>query len=92
MQAELASMLPTAPQAIAGKAAASVPEAEADAWQTRLASSGRFVLCWLVSALLHMVLVLVLGVWLTVRERTAGPLVLAASIGEPSRDEGVEQL
>lgn len=54
-------------------------------------SSERVLLCGLVSALIHMLLVLLLGVWLIEKERRDG-ILLAATISDHAGDETVEQL
>lgn len=66
--------------------------AEVDVLPTGLAASGRFAIAGLVSALVHMLLVLLLGAWFNAQEQRPAPMVLAASVGEPADSEGVEQL
>lgn len=91
MQADLASRLQVPRPAATGSVFDAPPLVD-EAWSTSLAASGRFALCWMVSALVHMLLVLLLGAWFSVQDARPGPMVLAASIGEPARSESVEQL
>ncbi|MGH7137708.1 MAG: prenyltransferase/squalene oxidase repeat-containing protein, partial [Pirellulales bacterium] len=56
-----------------------------------LASSGTFLLCFLVSAVAHLGLILLLGLWLIDKE-TRDTLVLAATISDRAVDDGIEQI
>ncbi|HWB09090.1 MAG TPA: prenyltransferase/squalene oxidase repeat-containing protein [Pirellulales bacterium] len=64
----------------------------ADPLLSSVARSGRFFVCWLVSAVLHMVLVIVLGFWLIENSRRSERLLLAATVSDVPSDTTVEQL
>ncbi|HET6882071.1 MAG TPA: prenyltransferase/squalene oxidase repeat-containing protein [Pirellulales bacterium] len=51
----------------------------------------RFLVCWLASAVVHLFLVLMLGLWL-INKETRERLVLAATISDQTADDRVEQI
>lgn len=67
------------------------PPAAALPWLTRLPRLSRQAPSVLVSAVIHMILVIVLGAWIVDAKTATDPLLLAASVG-PARDEETSPL
>jgi hypothetical protein len=64
----------------------------ADPLLSSVVRSGKFFVCWLISAVIHMVLVIVLGFWLIENARRPERLLLAATISDVPVESAVEQL
>ncbi|HEX7450273.1 MAG TPA: prenyltransferase/squalene oxidase repeat-containing protein [Pirellulales bacterium] len=58
-------------------------------WQR---SVWRMLPCWLVSALIHMVAILVLGVWMLKVDERPGPLALSAIVSEIRAEDEIDHL
>ncbi|HEV3339904.1 MAG TPA: prenyltransferase/squalene oxidase repeat-containing protein [Pirellulales bacterium] len=89
--ATVASIPYASPATAAPDRIETAPEPPTDEpWVAPFVKSG-FV-CWLVSAVVHMVLVIVLGFWLIESARHPERLLLAATVSDLRNEEGVEQL